>query len=161
MKACRDFETMLIARASGDIQEEAIEMLSQHLTRCEGCAAEAAMLEETLQWVALPPRTAEERAAMTSLPLRTTVAWHRAERRRNIIQGAAAGFMVAAAAAALVFVPVARLRPPAIRPAELNDSTMVELELENWAVDVPYGDSILAVGGALGPSDQELDDEGE
>ncbi len=98
---------------------------------------------------------------MTSLPLRTTVAWHRAERRRNIIQGAAAGFMAAAAAAALVFVPVARLRSTAIRPAELNDSTVVELELENWAADVPYGDSILVVGGALGPSDQALDDEGE
>ncbi len=160
MKPCRDFETLLIDRAAGDLQEEAMEMLSQHLARCEGCAAEAAMLEETLRWVALPARTAEERAAMASLPLRTAVAWHRVERRRSTVQGAAAGFMAAAAAAALVFVPIARQRSTASRPAELNDSTAVELELVNWAID-PYGDSILARGGDLGPLDRELDDERE
>lgn len=159
MRACRDFETLLIDRAAGDLQEEAMEMLSQHISHCEACAAEAAALEQTLQWVRLPPKTAEERAAMASLPLRTAIGWRRTERRRSTVQGAAAGFIAAAAAAALVFIPLARQRAAAPRPVELSDTAAVELEI--WAMDVPYGEALSGGGGDLGPSDQVLDDEGE
>jgi|SRR5262245_15436123 len=159
MRPCRDFETLLIDRAAGDLQEEAMEMLAQHISHCQACAAEAAALEETLQWVRLPPKTAEERAAMASLPLRTAVAWRKSERRRSTVQGAAAGFIAAAAVAALVFIPIAQQRAAVIRPAELSDNAAAELEI--WAMDVPYGEALSAGGGDLGPSDQVLDDEGE
>lgn len=161
MRPCREFEALLIDRAAGDLQEEAMEMLSQHLSECKRCSAEAAALEETLQWVKLPPKTAEERAAMASLPLRTAVAWRRAERRRSTLQGATVGFIGAAAAAALVLVPLTRQRAIPIRPVQSGVSTSLEMALESWAMDIPYAETFAGGGGDLGPSNQVLDDEGE
>jgi hypothetical protein len=118
-------------------------------------------LEETLQWVKLPPKTAEERAAMASLPLRTAVAWRRAERRRSTLQGATLGFIGAAAAAALLLVPLTRHRATPIRPVQSGVSASLETALESWVMEIPYAETFTGGGGDLSPSDQVLDEEGE
>jgi anti-sigma factor RsiW len=155
MSCCPEFESALIDRAAGELSEADRLAVERHLSECPGCAAEAELLDKTLAAASLPPRSAEERAALSSLALQTSIAWRRSERRRSMLQGAAAGFMASAAAAALIFVPLAR-RVGATNKADQPDPTVAALE--RWASPSAFG------GGAfrdLISGESDLEDEGE
>ncbi len=157
MSACREFESLLIDRAAGELSEADRLTVERHLSECRNCAAEAEAFEKTLSALALPPRSPEERAAVASLPLRVSVAWRRSERTRSLLQGAAAGFMVSAAAAALILVPMSRRHSLAsARPTRPDPAISA---LENWASPGSYGGGL---GGLQLESDEsEPGDEGE
>ena len=155
MKPCPEFESALIDRAAGELSDADRLAVERHLSECPACAAEAELLDKTLAAVALPPRSAEERAALASLAQRTSFAWRRSERTRSMLQGAAAGFIASAAAAALIFVPLAhRMKAPS--NAYQADPTVAALE--RWASPSAFG------GGAFRDAfseDSDLEDEGE
>ncbi len=155
MNPCQEFESLLIDRAAGELSEADRLAVERHLSECRSCAAEAEALEKTLTAVSLPPRSAEERAALSSLALRSSIAWRRSERTRNMLQGAAAGFIASAAAAALILVPTVR-RHTAPNSAYQTDPSVAALE--RWASPTAFG------GGAfrdLSIEDNYLEEEGE
>jgi anti-sigma factor RsiW len=135
MNPCPEFESLLIDRAAGELSDADRLVVERHLSECRSCAAEAEALERTLSALALPPRSAEERAALSSLPQRTGMAWRRGERRRSMLKGAVAGFMASAAAAALILVPVARREAN----ANANRADPTVTALERWASPSPFG----------------------
>ena len=155
MNPCPEFESALIDRAAGELSDADRLAVERHLSECPACAAEAELLDKTLAAVALPPRSAEERASLSSLAQRTSFAWRRSERTRSMLQGAAAGFIASAAAAALIFVPLAH-RMKAASNAYQADPTVAALE--RWASPSAFG------GGAFRDAfseDSDLEDEGE
>src|SRR5712692_7105492 len=131
MSACPEFESLLIDRATGDLSEADKALVEQHLIECRSCAAEADGFEKILSAIALRPRSAEERAAVASMAQRTGLAWRRRERRRSMLQGAAAGFIASAGA-----------------PTYRTDPSVAALE--NWASPGPFDGS-----------DTEMEDERE
>jgi anti-sigma factor RsiW len=137
MSPCPEFESLLIDRAAGDLSEADKPVVEQHLIECRSCAAEADELEKMLSDVALRPRSAEERAAVSSMAQRTGLAWRRSERRRSMLQGAAAGFIASAAAAVLLLVSTRR--PPGAPPPYRTDPSVTALE--NWASPAPFDGS--------------------
>jgi anti-sigma factor RsiW len=137
MNACPEYELLLIDRAAGELADADRLQVERHLAECRACAAEAEAFVKVLSAVALPPRSAEERAALASLGRRTTGAWRRRERITSLLQGAAAGVIAAAVAATLIFVLPAR-RPAVIRPR--TDPAVIALE--RWASPMPLGSEL-------------------
>jgi anti-sigma factor RsiW len=154
LSPCPEFESALIDRAAGELSKADRLAVERHLSECPGCAAEAELLDKTLAAVSLPPRSAEERAALSSLALRTGIAWRRSERTRSMLQGAATGFMASAAAVALIFFPAAR-RTTANNAYQTDPAVAA---LERWASPSAFGDpafrDVLSEGA-------DLEDEGE
>jgi anti-sigma factor RsiW len=148
MSACSEFESLLIDRAIGELSEADKGLVEQHLIECRGCAAEADGLEKMLSAIALRPRSAEERAAVASMAQRTGLAWRRSERRRSMLQGAAAGFIASAAAAVLLMVSLSRR--PIGAPTYRTGTDPSVAALENWASPGPFDGS-----------DTEMEDERE
>src|SRR5215467_12462656 len=137
MNACPEYELLLIDRAAGELGEADRLQVERHLADCRACAAEAEAFVKVLTAVALPPRSAEERAALASLARRTTRAWRRRERISSLLQGAAAGVVAAAAAATLIFVL------PGRRPAVNRQRTDPAVTaLERWASPLPFGSDL-------------------
>ncbi len=157
MKACPEFEALLMDRAAGELGESDRLVVEQHLTECPSCAAEANALQKTLDRIALPSRSAEERAALASLQLRTSAAWRRTERRRSMFQGAAGAFLATAAAAALILVPQRRAEHGAAPAAHRIDPAVAALE--NWASPTPLGGALREL--PLEDDEMDLGDEGE
>jgi anti-sigma factor RsiW len=156
MSACVEFESLLIDHAAGDLSEVDRLAVERHISECRQCAEEAEAFAKTLSAIALPPRSAEERAAVASLALRTSMAWRRSERVRNLLQGAAAGFLASAAAAALILVPVGRRHTPA-NPNTVRPDPAVAA-LESWASPNSFGGGL---GGLLESDETVSGDEGE
>ncbi len=148
MSACSEFESLLIDRATGELSEADKGLVEQHLIECRGCAAEADGLEKMLSAIALRPRSAEERAAVASMAQRTGLAWRRSERRRSMLQGAAAGFIASAAAAILLVVSFTHR--PSGPPTYRTGTDPSVAALENWASPGPFDGS-----------DTEMEDERE
>ena len=137
MKACPEYELLLIDRAAGELADADRLQVERHLADCRACAAEAEAFVKVLSAVALPPRSAEERAALASLARRTSRAWRRRERVSSLLQGAAAGVIAAAVAATLIFVL------PARRPAGNGQRTdPAVIALERWASPLPLGSGL-------------------
>jgi anti-sigma factor RsiW len=136
MSACPEFESLLIDRATGDLSEADKPVVERHLIDCRSCAAEADGLEKMLSAVALRPRSAEERAAVSSMAQGTVMAWRRSERRRSMLQGAAAGVIASAAAAVLLLASFTRR--PVAAPYRTDPSVAA---LENWASPAPFDGS--------------------
>jgi anti-sigma factor RsiW len=154
MNACPEYELLLIDRAAGELGEADRLQLERHLADCRACAAEAEAFEKVLTAVALPPRSAEERAALTSLASRTTMAGRRRERISSLLQGAAAGVIAAAVAATLIFVL------PGRRPAVNRQRTdPAVIALERWASPPPFGSDLRE--SAIEPMEPEFGEEGE
>jgi anti-sigma factor RsiW len=153
MKACPEYESLLIDRAAGELTEADRLQVERHLAECRACSTEAAAFAKTLSAVALPARSAEERAALASLAWRTAAAWRRRERIGSLLQGAAAGVIASAAAAALI------LMLPARRAAANGHRTdPAIMALERWASPLPLGGDHDNLMDGLEP---DFGDEGE
>ncbi|HLL54985.1 MAG TPA: zf-HC2 domain-containing protein, partial [Myxococcaceae bacterium] len=96
MKACTNYEALIIDCASGDLDAQGRETLEGHLWRCAGCTAALAATRETLGLVALPPASARELALQEGLAPRVRTALRQAEHRRVWVRGALAGLVAAA-----------------------------------------------------------------
>jgi anti-sigma factor RsiW len=134
MNPCPQFEGLLLEQATGELQGEALQKLEEHLSECPGCAAEAKSLNELLELSSLPPQSAEERVAISALPVLTAAAWRRAERTRTLLQGATVGFLAAVSAAALIFLPGSR--PTPLSSAVEIDPTVAAVQ--GWASPSPF-----------------------
>lgn len=154
MNACPEYELLLIDRAAGELGDADRFEVERHLTECRACAADAEAFVKVLSAVALPPRSAEERAALASLARRTARAWRRRERINSLLQGAAAGVIAAAVAATFIFVL------PARRPAVNRQRTDPAVTaLERWASPMPLGSDLRE--GAIESLEPDSGDEGE
>jgi len=154
MNACPEYELLLIDRAAGELGEADRLQVERHLADCRACAAEAEAFVKVLSAVALPPRSAEERAALASLARRTTSVWRRRERISSLLQGAAAGVIAAAVAATLIFVL------PSRRAAVNRQRTdPAVIALERWASPLPFGSDLRE--GAIESLEPEFGEEGE
>lgn len=170
-KPCPEFETMLLDRAGGSLDDAAAARLETHLAGCEACRAEAAALAETLSAARLSPPSEAEQRALDRAQVATLRHWRGAEgsrRNRSLLQGFSAGFAVAAASAVLVIAPGAyrRAQPAGAGPdaaAALPDEAASALAAAGseataaWEpdLDAVWEDAALAVGDAAG--DEELD----
>jgi len=137
MNACPEYELLLIDRAAGELGDADRLQVERHLADCRACAAEAEAFVKVLSAVALPPRSAEERAALASLARRTSRAWRRRERVSSLLQGAAAGVIAAAVAAILIFVLPGR--QTAVNRQRTDPAVIA---LERWASPLPFGSDL-------------------
>ena len=137
MKACAEFETLILDRASGEpVAPADAARFGLHLVGCPGCRADEAATREALGLAALPPPAPAELARLDAeLAPRVRTAWRQAQARRSWLRGAAAGLLAAAATALLLALPrwPAPAAPRAEQPASGTRVTASE-ELEAWAM---------------------------
>jgi anti-sigma factor RsiW len=171
LKPCPEFETMLLDRAGGSLDDAAAVRLETHLAGCEACRAEAAALSEALSAARLPPPSEAEERALDRAQVATLRHWRGAEgsrRNRSLMQGFSAGFAVAAAAAVLVIAPGAYRRAqqagaggavgaPGEAATALAATGSDPDGADAWEpdLDAVWEEAALAVGDAAG--DEELD----
>jgi hypothetical protein len=154
MSACRDFEPLLLQRASQTLTPEDSVLLAKHLAGCAECAAEAQAFEQTLSLAKLPPLSGPERMSLQGLALSALAAWHRAERGRKFIRRAAFGLTTAAALATVAIMPsLVRKERPRTNVSQMEDPTLAALE--SWGAEDPLADPLA--GSILGGMDA-LDD---
>ena len=158
---CSELQPLLSERSPGPLDPEAEALVAAHLAGCERCRLEAASIDETLRLAALPPPSAEEVAALSSLASSTPHAWSRAEHQRRQVRRASAALVAAAAVMLVVFAPWSdRDRPPLIPDdAALEDELP---DLESWAMANPLaeelGDDEPDEGDSADASDPDTDD---
>jgi anti-sigma factor RsiW len=158
---CPEIENLLLERAAGPLEPEIEAVVAGHLARCEPCRREAAAAEEALGLAALPPPSAEERAALSPLVENTRAALRQSELRRARLRLAGAALVAAAAAALLVLAPSAgRARRAAPLAADASEESTSDLEA--WALADPFTEELgeepepSEEAGDLGPSDSDL-----
>ena len=100
---CADFETLLLDRAAGALDDDGESRLEAHLADCLPCRTEAATLQQALALAALPPPSARE-AAIVAAGAPVAAARWRAGRQERRFAGRLA-LAVAASAAFAVAVP--------------------------------------------------------
>ena len=152
MSACRDFEPLLLQRASQTLTPEDLVLLEKHLAGCAGCTAEAEAFAQTLSLAKLPPLSVPERMSLQALALSALAAWCRAERGRRLIRRAAFGLTTAAALATVAIMPsLVRKERPRTHVSQMEDPTLAALE--SWGAEDPLAgplaDSILGGMDAL------------
>jgi anti-sigma factor RsiW len=142
MKACTDYQGLIIDHASGDLDAPGREALDGHLWRCPACQAELAATREALGLAALPPMTARDLSMMDGLSARVRTGLRLAEHRRVWLRGVLAGAVAAAAVALFFLVPrsTPAPRPPRVEAPELGPAAA---ELEAWGLSDPLAE-ILA-----------------
>jgi Putative zinc-finger len=141
MSACRDFEPLLLQRASQTLTPEDSVLLEKHLAGCAACAAEAQAFAQALSLAKLPPLSVVERTSLHGLALSALAAWHRAERDRTLIRRAALGLTAAAALAAVAIAPsLARKERPKTNVSQMEDPTLAALE--SWGAEDPLADPL-------------------
>ncbi len=141
MSACRDFEPLLLQRASQTLTPEDSVLLERHLAGCAACAAEAQAFAQTLSLAKLPPLSVLERISLQGLGLSALAAWHRAEGGRKLIRRAALGLTAAAALATVAVMPslVSKERPRT-NVSQMEDPTLAALE--SWGAEDPLADPL-------------------
>lgn len=157
-RPCPEFETLLLDRAAGSLDGAEAARVETHLAGCEACRAEAAILEAALSAARLPPPTEAERRALDRAEAATLRHWRGAEgsrRNRSLMQGFAAGFAVAAAAAVLVIAPGAYRRGQVVAvPADASvpgNVALVPGNVEGKVEPVPGNEDSYAM--AAGSND--------
>lgn len=150
MKACVEFEGLILDRAAGEISPEDDARLEAHQAGCKACRAAERETRQALEFAALPAPTAAELAALDGVAQGVRAALRAAEHRRIWMRGALAGLVAAAAAAVLFLWP--HKTPPAVQPTPAEEQASNAQpeealigssgeELEIWAQSDPFADT--------------------
>jgi anti-sigma factor RsiW len=113
---CAEFQPLVSAHAAGALDTPNVRRLEHHLAECERCREDLANTQAAFDLARLPPITEVERRALVNLPATALTELRRDRVGTPIWRAFAAGF-VAAAAIAAVIAGQTQVTPPAESPA--------------------------------------------
>lgn len=102
MIPCAEFQPLVSAHAAGALDTPNVRRLEHHLAECERCREDLANTQAAFDLARLPPITEVERRALVNLPATALTELRRERVGTPIWRAFAAGFVAAAAIAAVI-----------------------------------------------------------